>query len=185
MKSSFCKSNYKNPNSSFCKRWHLPHVWSGACSKEWLDNTRWISTLQRCLLLLSKSPLWRRPAHVNVSACVSASHSFCRAVKRRTTFGAVKVILGDVCLIWLQGDTDKEANRTWQKKMGKCLFRGQTPLFVHIGFVCLCIGASIFVWVWSFECSTLGNFVPADLSLRALDCPLWILILFWPTDLPF
>lgn len=56
-------------------------------------------------------------------ACAIQSVSTCHihfvlAVKGLTTLRALKVILGDDCLVCPQGKTDKEANGTWQWKMG-------------------------------------------------------------------
>lgn len=56
-------------------------------------------------------------------ACAIQSVSTCHfhfvlAVKGLTTLRALKVILGDDCLVCPQRNADKEANGTWQWKMG-------------------------------------------------------------------
>lgn len=89
------------------------------------------------------------------TVCASMCHiHFVLAVKRLTTFRPLKVTLGDVTLVYPQGDPDKEPNRTWQRKRDKSLFRGQTSnlpikcVFVSVFAVCWFIYICLHLILW-------------------------------------
>lgn len=143
------------------------------------DSTRFLVSLRVCMC-----------------ACVCHIH-LVSAAKKANSFSntpPLKVTLGEVCP--RRATEMRRQTESYRQKDGRRLFRGRniTIMFwkwnVFFPVVCqVCVSFHAFVPVHLYLCeldplSGALNFLPADVSLHALDCLLWISILFRPTDLP-